>query len=186
MNSHGAMYRSCRTAGSAARCAIVVRRAELADRAAHVQAPVVLERDVHVRVVRRLERQPVRRPVLPPVVVQLEARCRTAARFRSKNPAHVFHDCWSARRRKPRSLTSNPGERRWYAVSNIRCWPPILPNLNSSASPLEHRAIRVERQVGVGTLVSCARRFVCSAEDRSRDSPARGSRRTSRRSRSCS
>src|SRR6266511_3443607 len=56
----------------ASRCAIVVHLAELADGTTGVQSPVVLEVDVRVGVVCRLERQAVRGPVLPPVVVELK------------------------------------------------------------------------------------------------------------------
>jgi hypothetical protein len=58
---------------SAARLAVIVRRAELSNRSAGVDAPVVLEVDVQVGVVRRLEREAVVGPVLPPVVIPLEA-----------------------------------------------------------------------------------------------------------------
>src|SRR4051812_682666 len=56
-----------------ARRAIVERGAELTERAAHVPAPIVLERDVRVCIVCALDRHSLRRPVLPPVVVPLEA-----------------------------------------------------------------------------------------------------------------
>src|SRR5437763_1158039 len=59
--------------GAAAQLTIVVGLAELADRSTHVPTPVILEGDVGVGVVRALEREPIGRPPLPPVVVQLEA-----------------------------------------------------------------------------------------------------------------
>ncbi len=58
---------------SAARCAIIVHSAELAKRTTRVEAHVVLERDMRVGIVGSLERQPIRRPVLPPVVIQLKS-----------------------------------------------------------------------------------------------------------------
>src|SRR5690349_13426713 len=58
---------------SAARCAIVVHSAELPECATKMEPHIVLERDMSVRVVRALERKSVGRPVLPPVLVQLES-----------------------------------------------------------------------------------------------------------------
>src|SRR4029079_11852137 len=51
---------------------IVIRLAKLAECAAHVPAPVVLERDVNVGVVGCFERKSISGPVLPPVVVPVE------------------------------------------------------------------------------------------------------------------
>src|SRR6266436_3708767 len=56
-----------------ARRTIIVSGAQLSHSSARVESPVVPERDVGVGIVRSLERQPVRGPVLPPVVVQLKA-----------------------------------------------------------------------------------------------------------------
>src|SRR6266566_9610605 len=52
---------------------IIVSGAQLSHSSARVEPPVVPERDVGVGIVRGLERQPGRSPVLPPVVVQLKA-----------------------------------------------------------------------------------------------------------------
>src|SRR6185437_4710375 len=63
---------------AAARAAIVVRRTELTERAANARRPVVGPREVHVAVVCRFLRQAIGRPVLPPVVVPLEALIEAA------------------------------------------------------------------------------------------------------------
>ena len=54
---------------AAARAAVAEHIAQAGDGAAHVYAPLVIERRVHVRVEGPLRRQPLRRPVLPPVEV---------------------------------------------------------------------------------------------------------------------
>src|SRR6202022_3195789 len=58
---------------AATRCSIVVGSAELSKCTTRVQRRVVLERDVGVGVVRSLQREARRSPVLPPVVVPLES-----------------------------------------------------------------------------------------------------------------
>src|SRR6185503_11083803 len=60
--------------GPAARAIVAVRRAELAQGAAEVERPLVMEGGVRVGIERPLLRQPRGRPVLPPVEVPAEQR----------------------------------------------------------------------------------------------------------------
>src|SRR3954465_3812099 len=59
-------------ARTATRTAVVVRCSELTEDAAEMKPPVVLQREMKVRRVRRLQWQAARRPVLPPAVVPLK------------------------------------------------------------------------------------------------------------------
>src|SRR5262249_38877382 len=137
---------------SAARRSVVVRAAQLADRAAGVKLPIVLQRDADVRVLRGFRRKARGRPVLPHVVVQLEALVEQVI------PAIEEPDPGAPRllicaAQVSEIIDLEPGRPPLIRRFEHEVLAADLVELELFGIAAEHRPIRVEGKTGVRTLV---------------------------------